>query len=396
MPERRPSPRLFQPFELRGVTTRNRITVSPMCQYSATNGIVGDYHLVHLGRFALGGAGIICVEATAVAAAGRISHADVGLYDDAQIAPLTRVTRFLKEWGAVPAVQLSHAGRKASGHTAWDGAGPLGTEDEARGSKPWPTMAPSAHPAEGWPMPREMSLNDIGANIEDWAAAARRAVAAGFEIIEVHGGHGYLVHQFLSPVSNLRTDDYGGSLRNRMRFALELTERLRAVIPGDCALIFRCSALDGSGGGWSMEDTVTLAAELKRRGVDAIDCSSGGMTAPTPTRVVPRGYGFQVPYAAAVKRGAGIPTMAVGLILEPGHAERILEDGDADLIAVGREALFDPNWPLHAELALSGGFDSWPLPVRGWLERRNATLASLDLEPPAVDLQSPRHGRRQG
>lgn len=386
MPERRSSRLLFQPFELRGVTARNRIVVSPMCQYWAKDGAANSYHLVHLGRFALGGAGIVFAEATAVAAAGRISHADTGLYDDTHIEPMAGIARFLKEWGAVPAVQLSHAGRKASGHTSWNGAGPLTDGHDPLGSKPWPTIAPSAHPADGWPMPREMSLDDIEANMAEWAAAARRAVAAGFEIIEIHGGHGYLVHQFLSPVSNLRTDGYGGSLRNRMRFALELTDTLRSVIPDDRALLFRCSALDGSGGGWSMEDTVTLATELKRRGVDAIDCSSGGMTAPTPTRVIPRGFGFQVPYAAAVKRGADMPAVAVGLIVDPEHAERILQDGDADLIALGREALFNPNWPLHAELALGGGFDRWPLPVRGWLERRESTLSSLEPNP-ALDLQ---------
>jgi 2,4-dienoyl-CoA reductase-like NADH-dependent reductase (Old Yellow Enzyme family) len=388
------SPLLLQPFELRGVTARNRIVVSPMCQYSAVDGIAGDYHLVHLGRYALGGAGIVFVEATAVTAAGRISHLDVGLYDDAHIVSLARVATFLKEWGAVPALQLSHAGRKASGNAAWDGAGPLEPGDEARGFKPWPTIAPSAHPAEGWPTPDEMSLNDIAATIESWATAARRAVAAGFEIIEIHGGHGYLVHQFLSSVSNLRNDGYGGSLRNRMRFALELTERLRAVIPDDRALFFRVSALDGSGGGWTMEDTVTLARELKQRGVDAIDCSSGGMTAPTPTRVIPRGYGFQAPYAGAVKRGAAVPTMAVGLILEPVHAEQILQDRDADLIAIGREALFNPNWPLHAELALTKTYHTWPLPVRGWLERREATLNELDRTAPTAGRGGWKRGSR--
>lgn len=370
-------PLLFQPFELRGVRTRNRVAVSPMCQYTAVDGMAGDYHLAHLGRFALGGAGIVFVEATAVTAAGRISHCDVGLYDDAHVAPLARVAAFLREWGAVPAIQLSHAGRKASGQTAWEGAGPLGAADAARGFAPWPTIAPSASAADGWPMPSEMSAADIAANIDDWVEAARRAVAAGFRIIEIHGGHGYLVHQFLSPVSNLRADGYGGPLRARMRFALELAEALRAAIPDDLGLFFRVSALDGSGGGWSIDDTVALAAALKARGVDAIDCSSGGMTAPTPTRVIPRRHGFQVPYAAAVRRGAGIPAMAVGLILDPEHAEQILQEGDADLVAVGREALFDPNWPLHAELTLTQRFQSWPLPSRGWLERRHVTLASL-------------------
>lgn len=378
---------LFEPFKLRGVTARNRIVVSPMCQYSAVDGVAGDFHKVHLGRFALGGAGIVFVEATAVTAQGRISHKDVGLYDDVHIEPLRWITAFLKEWGAVPAVQLSHAGRKASGQTVWDGAGPLGPDDAARGETPWETIAPSAHVADGWPLPYEMSRDDIRANIEDWASAARRAVQAGFDVVEIHGGHGYLVHQFLSPVSNLRQDDYGGSLRNRMRFALEIAEALRSVVPDDRALMFRCSALDGSAGGWSMEDTVTLSRELGQRGVDAIDCSSGGMTAPTSTRVIPRDYGFQVPYAAAVKRGSGLPTMAVGLIVDPHHAERIVQSEDADLVAIGREALFNPNWPHHAELELGGGFDAWPLPFRGWLERRETTLASLDKERPRSDLQ---------
>lgn len=277
----------------------------------------------------------------------------------------------------MPAIQLSHAGRKAASRPPWEGATALDESDAARDCPPWPLIGPSAIAADGWTTPAAMSIGDIGDNISAWADAARRAVQAGFKIVEIHAGHGYLVHQFLSPVSNLRTDGYGGALEGRMRFALELAEAVRAAMPDDLPLFFRVSALDGSGGGWSMDDTVTLSRELHRRGVDVIDCSSGGMTAPTPTRVVPRGLGFQVPFAAEVRKRTDAMSMAVGLILEPHQAEAILQAGDADLIAIGREALSDPNWPLHATLALGGRFETWPLQYRGWMERRAATLAAL-------------------
>lgn len=370
-------PLLLRPLALRGLTLRNRIVVSPMCQYSARDGMAGDFHLVHLGKFAMGGAGVVFTEAAAVTLNGRISYDDLGIYDDRQIGPLARVTAFIEEHGALPAIQLNHAGRKAGSRPPWEGATALDESDAARGCPPWPMIGPSAIAADGWAAPAAMSIADIEENIAAWADAARRSVKAGFKIVEIHGGHGYLVHQFLSPVSNLRTDDYGGALEGRMRFALELAEAVRAAMPDDLPLFFRVSALDGSGGGWSMDDTVTLSRELNRRGVDVIDCSSGGMTAPTPTRVIPRGLGFQVPFAAEVRQRTDARSMAVGLILEPQQAEAILKDGGADLIAIGREALNDPNWPLHAALALGGRFEAWPLQYKGWMERRADTLAAL-------------------
>jgi len=351
-----------------------------MCQYSARDGRANNWHLVHLGRYALGGAGIVFAEATAVEARGRISHFDLGLYEESHITPLVAVTRFLRENGAVPAIQLSHAGRKASGHVAWEGAGPLATEDAGRGEAPWSTVGPSnVAAAGGWPAPAALSSSEISTLIDRWKQAARRALAAGFEIVEIHGGHGYLVHEFLSPVSNLRTDQYGGDLEGRMRFALELVEAVRSVWPDDKPLFFRVSALDGSGGGWTLDDTVTLARRLCRAGVDVIDCSSGGITGPTPTIVIPRDYGFQVPYAERIRRDAGTLTCAVGLIIAPELAESIIRNESADLVAIAREALNDPNWPLHARSVLqSGNYADWPVPFRSWLERRAATINTLE------------------
>ncbi len=373
------TPKLFTPLTIRGTTTRNRVVISPMCQYSANKGRATNWHLVHLGRYALGGAGIVFVEATAVEARGRISHLDLGLYEETHVESLMPVAHFLKENGAVPAIQLSHAGRKASGHAAWQGAGPLSAEDQSFSQAPWQAVAPSAVAAEGWPPPVALSIQDISELIDSWRSAALRARAAGFDIIEIHGGHGYLIHEFLSPVSNFRKDRYGGSMQNRMRFALEIVEAVRSVWPDDKPLFFRVSALDGSGGGWTLDDTVTLSRLLHQSGVDLIDCSSGGMTGPTPTMAIPREYGFQVPFSETVRREVGILTCAVGLIIEPNLAESIVKEGKADLVAIGREALNDPNWALHARNKLQAGeFGDWPLPFRGWLERRAATIELLE------------------
>lgn len=369
---------LLGPVSLRGVTARNRVMISPMCQYScAPDGIATDYHLVHLGQFAVGGAGIVMAEATAVSPEGRISPWDLGLWNDGQIGPLRRISSFLRERGAVPAIQIAHAGRKGSTKKGGDGGTPLDAADAERGFPAWPLISASATAADGFPTPLAMSRADIVRNIADWGAAARRAVEAGFDIVEIHGAHGYLVHQFLSPSSNMRDDEYGGSLVNRMRFAIEVAEAARAEIPADKPLFYRISALDGSGGGWSIEDSITLATELKRVGVDVVDCSSGGMTSATPTRAVPRDWGFQVPFADAVRNGAGIATVAVGLIVDPRHAERVLRSGKADLIGIGREALDDPHWALHAERTLCGSYDTWPAEYRSWLQRRHSIISVL-------------------
>lgn len=366
-------PLLFSPIDLRGVRLRNRVVISPMCQYSAHDGMAGDYHLVHLGKMAMGGAGLIFTEATAVHERGRITHGDIGLWHDAQIAPLRRITDFLKDFGAVPAVQLAHAGRKASMQRPWFGNGPLNAEDIARGDTPWPVVAPSPIPLdEGWLVPHELDEAEMADLKECWRTAALRALDAGFEVAEVHGAHGYLLHEFLSPLTNHRTDGYGGDRAGRMRFPLEVVETVRAVWPDDRPLFFRVSSVDGIEGGWTLEDTVVLARELKERGVDVIDCSSGGLAGSATATRVPRGPGFQVPFAERVRSEVEVPTMAVGLIREARQAEEILASGAADLIAIGREALFNPNWPLHAEqeLGVGGDFASWPVQYGWWLEKR--------------------------
>jgi 2,4-dienoyl-CoA reductase-like NADH-dependent reductase (Old Yellow Enzyme family) len=374
MPSR---PRLFTPLALRGVTLKNRIVISPMCQYSAVDGHANDWHLVHLGRFALGGAGMVFTEATAVEARGRITHGDLGLWEDGQIAGLSRVAEFLRAHGAVPAIQLAHAGRKASMQRPWHGNGPLDERDRARGDLPWQVVAPSALPLdEGWLVPHELSLAEIAALQDAWRQAARRALAAGFDVLEMHSAHGYLGHEFLSPLSNRRGDRYGGDLAGRMRFTLETAAAVREVWPQDKPLFVRVSSVDGLEGGWTIEDTVVLARELAARGVDVVDCSSGGLAGSATAARVKRGPGFQVPFAERVRREAGVKTMAVGLILEAQQAEAILEADQADLIAIGREALYDPSWALHAEaaLGLQGEFESWPVQSGWWLERRRRSM----------------------
>jgi 2,4-dienoyl-CoA reductase-like NADH-dependent reductase (Old Yellow Enzyme family) len=371
-------PLLFQPIELRGVRARNRCVLSPMCQYSAEDGFVNDWHFVHLGKFAQGGAGIVFTEAAAVESIGRITHGDVGIWSDDQVPGLRRIAEFLKVNGAVPAIQLAHAGRKASMQRPWYGNAALDATDRARGEDVWPVVAPSSIALDtGWLTPHALTREDIGELKDHWRAAAQRALAAGFEVIEMHSAHGYLSHEFLSPLSNKRDDEYGGSLANRMRFTLETAETIRAVWPEDRPMFVRVSAVDGIEGGWSIEDTVALARELKARGVDVIDCSSGGLMGSATAARVKRGPGFQVPFAEQVRRDAGLKTMAVGLILDGPQAEAILQAGQADLIAIGREALYDPNWLLHAESALgvTGEFESWPQQYGWWLTRRAKGMA---------------------
>ena len=372
-------PLLFQPIELRGVRLRNRIVISPMCQYSAQDGRVTDWHLVHLGKFAQGGAGAVFVEATAVEKRGRITHGDTGIWDDAHIPGLRRIAAFLKEQGATPAIQLAHAGRKASMARPWYGNGPLTQADLDRGDKPWSTIAPTDAPLDAsWIAPRAMKEGDMQAVLTAYRNAVRRAHAAGFEILELHAAHGYLLHTFLSPLSN------PGSLEERMRFPLEVAAEVRTAWPQGKPLFVRCSSIDDVEGGWSIEDTVAFARKLKQAGVDVIDCSSGGIlgsaTAATRT-VVKRVPGFQIPFASRVKSDGGIRTMAVGLILTAQQAEEALQAGHADLIAIGREALYDPNWPLHAAAALGvdPGFERWPVQYGWWLTRREGLLRKLGI-----------------
>jgi 2,4-dienoyl-CoA reductase-like NADH-dependent reductase (Old Yellow Enzyme family) len=372
------TPLLFTPLSMRGVTVKNRIVISPMCQYSATEGMANDWHFAHLARFAIGGAGLVFTEATSVARDGRITHGDLGIWSDAHVAPLQRITAFLKSQGAVPAIQLAHAGRKASMQRPWHGNGPLDDTDRARGEDVWNVVAPSAIPMDaGWLVPHALSLDEIEALKQDWRAAATRALAAGFEVAEVHGAHGYLLHEFLSPLSNKRDDAYGGSFDGRIRLALEIAADVRRIWPQDKPLFFRVSSVDGVDGGWTLEDSIALSRRLKSIGVDVIDCSSGGLLGSATAARVKRYPGFQVPYAAAIRKDAGVATMAVGLILEPRMAEDILQGGEADLIAIGREALYNPNWPLHAEeaLGIDNEYASWPVQYGWWLDKRKKSLA---------------------
>jgi len=370
-------PLLFTPLQLRDVALKNRIVISPMCQYSATDGFAADWHFVHLGKFALGGAGLVFTEAAAVEARGRITHGDLGIWSDAHIPGLERITRFLKAHGAVPAIQIAHAGRKASMQRPWHGNGPLDETDRARGENAWEVVAPSAEPMDsGWLMPHELSTEEIRALYAAWSQAAVRAHRAGFDVLEMHSAHGYLGHEFLSPLSNKRTDGYGGSLAGRMRFTLELAETVRAAWPQDKPLFVRISSVDGADAGWALEDSIVLARELKSRGVDVIDCSSGGLKGAATAARVKRTPGFQVPFSDRIRREAGVKTMTVGLILEPALAQSILAHGQADLVAIGREALYNPNWPLHAEVALGceGNYESWPVQYGWWLEKRRYML----------------------
>jgi len=372
--------RLFTPLKLRGVETKNRIIVSPMCQYSADDGMANDWHFVHLGRFALGGAGIVMVEATAVTKDGRITHGDMGLWSDAHIAPLARIATFLRNHGAVPAIQLAHAGRKASMQRPWFGNGPLNADDFLRGETPWDVVAPSAIPLdEGWITPHALTQDELAGLRDAYRAAVERAIKGGFDILEAHMAHGYLMHSFLSPISNKRDDKYGGERAGRMRFPLEIAETVRAAWPAEKPLFVRISSVDGLDGGWTIEDSVAFARELRARGVDVIDCSSGGLTGSATAARIPRGYGFQLPFAARIRSEAEIATMAVGLIVHPQQAEDALSEGAADLIAIGREALFDPNWPLHAAQALGADaeFARWPVQYGWWLTRREGLLRKL-------------------
>lgn len=337
---------LFSPLKLRGVTLRNRIVVSPMCQYSCEDGFATDWHLVHLGSRAIGGASLVFTEATAVEARGRISAADLGIWKDEHIAPLARVARFLREHGAVPGTQLAHAGRKASTRVPWDQRGAqISVEDGG-----WVPVAPSPVPfREGEMTPHELTRDEIREITKAFAAAARRAVEAAFEVIEIHGAHGYLIHQFLSPLANHRTDEYGGSFENRIRLAMEVVGAVRKEIPDAMPLFLRISASDWAEGGWTLEESVELARCVKPAGVDVIDCSSGGMV---PYAKIELGPGYQVPFAERIRRDAGMATAAVGMITEPNQAEEIVAHGKADLVLLAREFLRQPYWPLHAAKAL--------------------------------------------
>ncbi len=379
--------KLFTPITLRQITAHNRLVVSPMCNYSADDGFINDWHLVTVGRYAQGGAGIVFVEASAVQAAGRITHGDLGIWKDEHVVGLKRIADFVRSQGSVPAIQIGHAGRKASMARPWFGNGPLTQADTDRGDVAWPTLAPGNEPiADGWQFPRAMSLEDIARLQADFVAGARRAQAAGFDMLEMHCAHGYLLHSFLSPLSNQRNDAYGGDFDGRARLVIEIASQLRAAWPAEKPLFVRISAVDDLEGGWELSDSIRLARVLKSVGVDVIDCSSGGITgsATGASAVVPRTPRkplFQVSYARSIKHEAGIATMAVGLILTPQQAAQIVDDDEADLVAIGREALDDPNWPVHAAqaLGLDGSHALWPKQFGWWLNVRQGLLRKLGL-----------------
>ena len=369
---------LFSPATLRGVTLRNRTVVAPMCQYSAKDGFANDWHLVHLGRFAIGGFGLVIVEATGVTPEARISYSDLGIWKDEHIAPLARIVNFLHGQGAAAGIQLGHAGRKASTPVPWRGAF---TETEAEkpalGFESWVPVAPSgiAHMENSYfQTPTALDTDGIAGVVDAFAAGAKRALAAGFDTVEIHAAHGYLLNQFLSPLANKRTDQYGGSRENRMRLPLEVVEAVRAVWPQDRPLLVRISVSDNHPEGLQVSDSVAFAKELKARGVDAINCSSGGFDGAAIKSVA----SYQVPFAEAVRLGADIPTIAVGLISSPEEAEAIIAKGQADFVALARGALDDPNWAVHADHALGeADYGLWPNQTKRvrefdrWLKRRS-------------------------
>lgn len=368
-------PLLFTPITLRNVTLKNRIVVAPMHQYMADKGFATDWHLMNAGKYAAGGAGFVMMESTKVARNGCGTVGDTALWDDKFIPNLKRCADFIRQNGAVPGIQLGHSGRKARLTRPWEGGQPLtGREPEVYEWDDWDLVAPSPVPhSEGAPVPRALSHNEVRAMVGKWADAAERAVKCGFDILEIHAAHGYLLHQFLSPVTNLRTDEYGGSDVNRMRFPVEVAEAVRAVWPSDRPLFMRLSCEDDAG--WTLDDSVKLSAELKKVGVDVIDCSSGG----TLGRLSPmdaaraKTYGYQVPYAERIRKEAGVMTMAVGHIVHADQAEAILQTGRADLVAIAREIMYNPNWPMDAaqKLGADPDFQMVPPPLRYWLNKRS-------------------------
>ena len=354
---------LLSPLTIRGVSFRNRIAMSPMCEYSAQDGFANDWHLVHLGSRAVGGAALIMVEATAVTAEGRISPGDLGIWKDEHIEPLARIAKFVHSQGAVAGIQLAHAGRKASCDLAWKGGASLKSSEQGG----WPVVGPSPVPFDEAD-PVSIPLDEAGLDgiVDAFEAGARRALKAGFKVLEIHAAHGYLLHEFLSPISNHRNDRYGGSLENRMRLLLQVAERLRRLMPEEVPLFVRISATDWVQGGWDIEQSVELAKRLKAIGIDLIDVSSGGTV---PHARIPVAKGYQVPFARRIREEVDIRTGAVGLIIEPHHADEIITGGDANLVFIAREMLREPYWAVKAQQAL-GEEPAWPIQYGYVLKRR--------------------------
>jgi len=377
---------LFSSLKIRGVTLSNRIAVSPLCMYSAVDGVAQPFHFAHLSTFARGKAGLVFFEATAVSPEGRITPNCLGIWNDEQAAAIKPIVEFITSMGVVPGIQLAHAGRKGSSAAPFQGAKPIAA-DHPDG---WQCVAPSPIAVgPGFPTPTELSADDIAGVVSDFVEAAKRSVSCGFKVIELHGAHGYLMNSFLSPLSNHRSDQYGGDIAGRMRFPLEVASAVRKAVGEEIALFFRISSVDSAEGGWSMDDSVTLAKELGKAGMDVVDCSAGGISGGPSFRVSDEGKplnkasarspGFQVPYAERIKKETTVQSMAVGVIIDPHQAEAIIAEGRADLVALGREIMYDPFWPLHAAqtLQVDPEFDLWP-PQYKWAVDRREQIRKLN------------------
>ena len=372
-------PKLFTPMTIRGVTLKNRVVIAPMHQYAAEKGYPNDWHLMNAGRFAVGGAGLVIVESTKVERRGCGTVGDLGLWHDDFVPHFKRLADFIRQHGSVPGIQIGHSGRKSRRFRPWEGRSPL---DEASANiddwDDWELVAPSAVADKDDPEPRALTRDEVQDLVQRWGEAAARANAAGFDMLEIHAAHGYLIHQFLSPVANVRNDDYGGSLENRMRFAVEVTEAVRANWPEEKPLFMRLSVQDDAG--WGPDESVALAKIVKCKGVDVIDCSSGGLAGAVGAGKVPLDYGYQVPYAETLRKEADIASMAVGLIVHADHAEEILQAGQADLIALAREVLHNPNWPLDAALKLGveNAYELMPPNYAFWLASRARSVPEME------------------
>ncbi|WP_439469800.1 NADH:flavin oxidoreductase/NADH oxidase [Blastomonas fulva] len=367
---------LFEPYQLRELTLRNRIVVSPMATYSAEDGFVTDWHVQHIGKLAAGGAGLVFVEQSSVNTQGRITHGCLGIWNDEHVAGLKRLTALITSLGAASAIQIAHSGRKGASQRPWEGGAPLGDADiAARGEGPWEICAPSSIPFDtGCQSPTEMSHAAIDQVVEDYRAAFIRARDAGFDVCELHCAHGYLMHSFLSPLGNQRQDEYGVDRAGRMKLPLRIAAVMREVWPDHLPCFVRISSVDGLGVGWQLEDSVAYAVELKKLGIDMIDCSSGGFKLPAENNLVARTTGFQLPFSERIRHEAGLPTMGVGLIRTGEQAAIALQDGRADLIALGRELLWNPNWPMQiaTEHDEANGWKLMPPQYGWWLRRRKA------------------------
>lgn len=374
---------LFEPFYSRSVKIPNRIVISPMGQYSAVDGHAGDWHMATYGKYAQGRPGLVIVENIAVTAEGRGTYGDIGLWNDEQGESLARIAHFIASQGVVPGIQLGHAGRKATTQRPWEGYQPLAAVKEKNGDAAWIPVAPSPLPyTDDASVPHELSNDEIRHLIDDFVCAAERAVNAGFKVIELHAAHGYLIHQFLSPVSNQREDEWGGDAQRRMAFPLELIRRVRAALPDELPLWVRVSATDEVEEGRTLADTIEFVKQAREMGVDLIDCSNGGFSGDKTAQRIKRDFGYLVPFASEIKNQTEMPVMAVGLITKPDLAEDIIQSDHADLVAIAREAIHNPNWPLHAYEALCNpNFDVWPPQFGWWLEKRSQAFDEAGLKP---------------